>query len=208
MSYFPYGKTEINHLSSKDKKMAAFIEQTGMLKRKVTPDVFQSLVSSIIAQQVSNKAAKTVHQRLNDLAGKISPKTIRLCDQAEIQQCGMTVKKAGYILSAAEAIMTKKLNLKELPTLDDQEVITKLTALPGIGVWTAEMILLHSLLRPNIFSYNDLVIRRNLASLHKLSDMNKATFEKYRKRYSPYCSVAMIYLWHFNNLINDAVSSK
>jgi DNA-3-methyladenine glycosylase II len=195
MSFFIYGKTETDHLARRDKKMAAVIERYGMPERKVTPDLFEALVASIIAQQISSKAAATVTQRLRELCGIISPESIIRIAEREIQQCGMTLKKAGYIKSAARTILNKTIALDDFPALDDETIITQLTALPGIGRWTAEMLLLHSLQRPNVFSYDDLVIRRNLMSLHDLSVLTKSDFAKYRDLYSPYCSVAMIYLW-------------
>lgn len=205
MTYFKYGKKEMDYLSGKDKNISFLINQSGKLKRKVNPNLFEALVSSIIAQQISSKAAKTVNQRLKDLLGKITPKTICQCEETEIQQCGMTGKKAGYIKGAAEAIITKKINLKKFHSMDDDFIIAELTSLPGIGIWTAEMLLLHALQRPDVFSFDDLIIRRNLSKLHNRSVVSKAAFDRYRKRYSPHCSVAMIYLWHFNTWFDDVL---
>ncbi|NLY31532.1 MAG: DNA-3-methyladenine glycosylase 2 family protein, partial [Firmicutes bacterium] len=72
------------------------------------------------------------------------------------------------------------------------------TALPGVGVWTAEMLLIFSLNRPNILSYNDLAIRRGITNLYGLKELTRDQFEKYRARYSPYCSVASLYLWELS----------
>lgn len=185
----------MDYLSGKDKKMAGLIAEAGKLKRKLNPNLFEALVSSIIAQQISNKAAKTVNQRLKDLLGEVTPKTISLCAETEIQQCGMTGKKAGYIKGAGKAILSGQIKLEEFSSLDDASIIAQLSSLPGIGRWTAEMLLLHALERPDVFSFDDLIIRRNLSKLHNRSVVNKAAFDRYRKRYSPHCSVAMIYLW-------------
>jgi len=197
MHYFNYGQTEIAYLSRRDKAIGALIREFGMIQRKVTPDVFESLVECIIGQQISNKAAATVYQRLKEFLGKTTPAAIGQTNVIVIQQCGTTSKKAHYIKDAADAILSGKINLREFNTLDDNEIIEQLTTLPGIGQWTAEMILLHALQRPNVFSSNDLIIRRSLMSLHNLSKLDATDFEMYRKRYSPYCSVAMIYLWKY-----------
>lgn len=199
MAFFKYSKTEMDYLSAKDKRIAALIAKHGKLKRKTNPDLFHSLISSIVAQQISNKASITVSQRLNNLVGVVSPETINLQSHSAIQQCGMTGKKATYIKNAAEAILSGKIKLDEFQSYDDNAIIAQLKSLPGIGVWTAEMLLLHSLQRPNIFSFDDLIIRRNLSKLHNRSIVNKAAFDRYRKRYSPYCSVAMIYLWQMES---------
>lgn len=199
MSHFIYGQAETDHLSRKDKKMGALIRQYGMLKRKVTPDLFEALVSSIIAQQISSKAATTVTQRLTALIGKITPESIGETDALKIQECGMTHKKAGYLKASAEAVQNGTIDLPAFPAMEDKAIIKQLIALPGVGRWTAEMLLLHSLQRPDVFSYDDLAIRRGLMSLHNLSVFTKADFEKFRKRYSPHCSVAMIYLWKYSS---------
>lgn len=204
MEYFQYGKEEIQHLSRCDPNMATVIRKLGMLQRKVTPDIFQALTECIIGQQISSKAAATVNQRLRDLCVTVVPEVISQFSASEIQRCGMTMKKAGYIQDAAGAFVNGDIDPKVLGEMDDESVIRKLTALPGIGRWTAEMLLLHSLQRPNVFSLSDLIIRRNLMALHGLSEMRKAAFEKFRELYSPYCSVAMIYLWKYD--VPDPVS--
>jgi 3-methyladenine DNA glycosylase/8-oxoguanine DNA glycosylase len=195
MTYFKYGKKEMDYLSDKDKRMAALIAEHGKIKRRINPDLFDSLISSIVAQQISSKAATTVNQRLKALTGIVSPKTIDHCSHSEIQQCGMTGKKASYIKNAAEAILSGKIVLDDFDAYEDDKIISQLKSLPGIGVWTAEMLLLHSFQRPNVFSFDDLIIRRNLSKLHHRSIVNRAEFDRYRKRYSPFGSVAMIYLW-------------
>ena len=195
MPYFEYGPKEIDHLKKKDKKLGAAIDQIGFIKRETKPDVFWAIVDSIISQQISSKAADTVLDRLCKLIGDITPDNIAAAEMNRIQQCGMTMKKAGYIKNLAEAVLTHSLNLDELRVLPDAEVIKKLVGLDGIGVWTAEMLLLFSLCRPDVVSFGDLAIRRGMMNLYGLKDLPKAKFEYYKKRYSPYGSVASLYLW-------------
>jgi DNA-3-methyladenine glycosylase II len=197
MQYFSYSQTETDHLSRRDDKMAGLITEYGMLQRPVIPDLFEALVVSILSQQVSSKAAVTIRQRLADCCGEITPHKIEGTDQRKIQQCGMTMKKAGYLKAAAHAVLSGALSLQDLEALDDDTVIGKLIMLPGIGRWTAEMLLLHSLQRPNVFSYDDLVIRKSLIFLHHLSAFGRAEFEYFKNLYAPYCSIAMIYLWKY-----------
>jgi DNA-3-methyladenine glycosylase II len=200
MPHFEYGPKEIDHLKKKDKKLGAAIERIGFIKRETKPDVFGAMVDSIISQQISGKAADTVLDRLCGLIGDITPAHVAATETDRIQQCGMTMKKAVYIKNLADAVLTRALDLEELRLLPDAAVIKKLVGLDGIGVWTAEMLLLFSLCRPDVVSYGDLAIRRGMMKLYGLKELPKAKFERYRKRYSPYGSVASLYLWQVSVL--------
>lgn len=195
MPYFEYGPKEIEHLKKKDKKLGAAIDRIGLIERETKPDVFLAIVDSIVSQQISSKAADTVLERLCRLLGDVTAARIAVTEIGRIQACGMTMKKAGYIKNIADKVLSGELALDELPTLPDDEVIKRLVSLDGIGVWTAEMLLLFALGRPNVVSYGDLAIRRGMMNLYGLKDLPKAKFERYRKRYSPYGSVASLYLW-------------
>lgn len=195
MKYYNYGKNEIEYLKKMDPVLGAEIDRIGFIKRQVDSDIFASLISSIISQQISTKAALTVKQRLLELVGEITPENIINIEVETIQKCGMSMRKADYIKSSAEAVYTKSIDIENLNRLTDEEVIKELIKLKGIGEWTAEMMLIHSLERPDILSYKDLGIRRGMMRLYSLEDISKDKFEVYRKRYSPYCTVASIYLW-------------
>lgn len=195
MQIFEYGQREMDYLKSKDKKLGDAIDRIGMIKRSIIPDPFTAIVSSVVGQQISSKAADTVWNRLIGLIGDITPESIAQAELSEIQACGMTVRKAGYIKGIAEAAVSGKVDFNELHTLTDQEIIKKLSALHGVGVWTAEMLLIFSLCRPDVVSYRDLAICRGMMNLYGLKELPKEKFERYRKRYSPYGSVASLYLW-------------
>lgn len=194
--HFQYGETEINTLKKCDKRLAELIERMGKIKRLLTPDLFTALVKNIIEQQISVSAAITVNQRLLELCeGIYTPERIAKLSEQEIQQCGMTMRKAGYIIGIAEAVISGKLNLNKIPNMTDKEVIDTLIQLKGIGVWTAEMLLISSLNRPDILSWGDLAIQRWIMRLYRHKTLDKTRFERYRKRYSPYGSTASLYLW-------------
>lgn len=195
MESFKYGSTEIDYLKKKDKKLAEAINRIGMIEREVTPDLFTALISSIVAQQISSKAADTVWNRLVSKLGSITPEIICNTSAEEIQQCGLTMKKAGYIKGIAEAVINGELKIEELDKLSNEEVIKCLSALNGIGVWTAEMLMIFSMQRADVLSYGDLAIRRGIMMLYHHKTLDKERFERYRKRYSPYGSVASLYLW-------------
>ena len=199
MEFFKYGETEINYLKSACGKLASVINRAGMLRRKVEPEVFKALVSSIVSQQISTKAAETVFTRLEQLVGEMTAEAILARTDDEIKGCGLSYRKVGYIKGICEAVRCGELDLEGLREMSDDEVIAELVKLPGIGVWSAEMFLIFSLLRPDVLSYGDLVIRKGIMKLYDLDDISKKDFEVYRKMYSPYGTVASIYLWDLAN---------
>jgi 3-methyladenine DNA glycosylase/8-oxoguanine DNA glycosylase len=199
MKVFRYGHTEIEHLRGRDKKLGGAIDEIGMIEREVTPDIFTALVSSVVSQQISAKAAVTVRNRILDRFGAITPDVISSAGIGEIQECGLSTRKAGYIKGIGEAVTEGRLDLSELRELPDGEVIAQLSALKGVGTWTAEMILIFSMERPDILSWDDLAIRRGMMNLYGKKTLEKEQFERFRKRYSPFGSVASLYLWEISH---------
>ena len=195
MQVFKYGQKEIEFLKKRDKKLGEAIDRIGIIERKIIPDCFPALISSIVSQQISSKAAETIWNRLCRLLGEITPESISKTDLSEIQSCGMSVRKAGYIKGIADAAISGTVDFNTLHTLSDDEIIKKLSSLNGVGVWTAEMLLIFSLCRPDVVSYKDLAICRGMMNLYGHKELSKERFETYRKRYSPYGSVASLYLW-------------
>lgn len=193
--YFLYGPKEMEYLSRADNTLGKEIERLGYIQREVIPNLFEALLHSIVAQQISTKAASTVWGRMQErcltiTADVIAPKSIE-----EIAQCGMSTRKATYISDLAMRVARKELDLEELTSLSDGDVIKKLSSLRGIGVWTAEMLLLNSMKRPDVLSFGDIAIKRAMMKLYGLAEINKEQFDAYRRRYAPYGSVASIYLW-------------
>jgi 3-methyladenine DNA glycosylase/8-oxoguanine DNA glycosylase len=196
--YFEYGEAELVHLRKKDKELGAVIDHMGIIKRRINPDLFSALVESVVGQQISNKAAATVCGRLDALC-EMDASRLHSLSIEEIQSCGMSMRKAAYIKNIADAAVNKIINFDELPQKSDEEIIASLTAIKGIGVWTAEMLLIFSLMRPNVVSYGDLAIRRGMIQLYGLKELSKEQFARYAKRYSPYGSVASLYLWEMSH---------
>ncbi len=194
-AYFSYNEKEIAYLKSKDKKLAAIIEQVGRIERAVDDDLFSSVVHHIIGQQISIKAQKTIWTKLNIELGGISPNTLLACGRERLQAFGTTWKKADYILDFAQKVQYGQFDIESVTAMTDEEAIATLSSLKGVGVWTAEMILLFCLQRPNIFSYGDLAIQRGIRMVYHHKELPKERFERYRKRLSPYCSIASLYFW-------------
>lgn len=193
--YFQYGETEINYLKRKDKKLAWAIEQIGHIERRLDVDLFASVVRHIVGQQISSKAQATVWARLEAKLITVTPMVIYAASADELQALGMSLRKAEYIKDFARKIINGEFDLQVVEHMSDAEAILALSSLKGIGRWTAEMILLFCLQRPDILSYDDLAIQRGLRMLYHHRKITRELFNKYQKRYSPYGSTAAIYLW-------------
>jgi len=195
MPRFEYGQAELDHLRRKDKRLGRVIDSAGMLSAEMNPDLFTALVSSVVGQQISGKAAATVWNRVVERFGEITPSRLDRASLEDIQSCGMSFRKAEYVKGIAEACAHGGLDLEGLKELPDQEVVKALVSLKGIGPWTAEMMLIFSLGRKDVVSWGDLAIRRGMMSLYGLESMTRQEFDRYRSRYTPYGSVASLYIW-------------
>jgi len=195
MAIFEYDQSSIDYLQKKDKKLGAAIERIGRVERQVIPDLFTALVHSIVGQQISKQAAATVWNRVQEYFGEITPARVAIASSEEIQQLGMSLRKATYIKGVAEAALEGSLDLDRLNSLPDGEIIKRLSSLHGVGVWTAEMMLIFSMQRPDVVSWGDHAIRKGMMNLYGLTELTRGQFDKHRKRYSPYGTVASLYLW-------------
>lgn len=193
--YFEYGIKEIEFLKGHDKLLGTAIDRIGHIYREVDDDLFTSVVHHIIGQQISTRAQATIWRRLGDSVGKVSADAICSLGSTELQKLGMTFKKAEYIIDFAEKVKNKEFDIDALDTLTDAEVIKALSALKGIGVWTAEMIMTFCMQRPDVVSFGDLAIHRGMRMLYHHRSIDRKRFAKYAKRYSPYGAVASLYLW-------------
>jgi DNA-3-methyladenine glycosylase II len=189
-----YGDTEVAYLKVRDQRLGAAIDAIGPIRREVHPDFFPALVNAIVGQQISSKAQATIWKRMKDGFGEITPQAILGCTEAELQKYGITFKKASYIRGAAERVADGRLDVEALRLKSDEEVRKELIQVEGVGVWTAEMLMLFSMRRPDILSYGDLAILRGMRMLYHHKKIDRPLFEKYRRRYSPHGSVVSLYL--------------
>lgn len=195
MMYFEYGEKELAYLRGKDKKLAEVIDKVGHVYRQADTDLFSSVVHHIIGQQISTKAQATIWERMQDGFGEVNAENILSAGIPKLQSFGMTFRKAEYISDFAKKVADGDFDLCGIESKSDEEAICELTSLKGIGVWTAEMILLFCMQRQDIFSYDDLAIQRGLRMIYHHRKIDRKLFEKYRRRFSPYCSTASIYIW-------------
>ena len=193
--YFEYGDKELEYLKNRDKKLAEVIDKIGHIDRTVDDDLFSAVVHHIIGQQISTKAQESIWKKMNEELGAVNADTLLSLGRDRLQQFGTTFRKTDYILDFAGKVKKDEFDLERIHTMSDEEVITQLSSLKGIGVWTAEMLLLFCLQRPNVLSYGDLAILRGMRMVYHHRKIDRKLFEKYRRRLSPYCSVASLYFW-------------
>lgn len=192
---FAYGETETRFLTEQDPVLGAAIARIGHIERAIIPDLFAALINSIAGQQISGKALATVWARLCDRLGEMTPESVLDAGEDGLRACGLSGRKAGYMLAAARAVQDGTLPIHSLVDKTDEEVIKILTALPGVGRWTAEMLLIFSLERPDVLAFDDFGIRKGLCRLYGLEEITRTQFAIYRARYTPYATVAGLYLW-------------
>ena len=193
--YFKYDDQALLYLKSKDQTLGEVIDKIGHIDRGVDTDLFSSVVHHIIGQQISTKAQATIWQRISENLSVLNADSIIAAGVEKLQSFGMTFRKAEYITDFAVKIKNGTFDLEGIWHKSDEEAIAALRSLKGIGVWTAEMILLFCMQRQNIFSFDDLAIQRGLRMVYHHRNIDRKLFEKYRRRFSPYCSVASLYLW-------------
>ena len=193
--YFAYGAEETDYLARKDKRLASVIERVGPIRREVRPDLFDALMHAIVGQQIATKAQQTVWNRLVQSLGEVTPATVDRMEAEALQRLGLSFRKVGYMKGAARKALLGELDVEALRHMDDASVCAALCQLEGVGVWTAEMLMLFSLQRPDVFSFGDLAIHRGLRMVYRHKVVSRERFEVYRRRFSPCGSVASLYLW-------------
>lgn len=193
--YFEYSTAEIDYLRAADPQLGAVIDRVGHIERPVIPDSFEALVHSIVGQQIATKAQATIWERMRTSLAPIAPAHFVSLPVRTIQACGITMLKAQRIHDIAARIESGGFRLEEIRRMDDETACEHLMTLPGVGRWTAEMILLFSLQRPDVLSATDLGIQRGLRMVHHHRRITPQLFARYRRRYSPCNSVASLYLW-------------
>jgi|TARA_S200000501_G_scaffold331108_1_gene332884 DNA-3-methyladenine glycosylase II len=201
MSKVPkYWNTAKKSLSKKDKVMKLLINkysgpsETILTTRK---DIFFSLCKSIIGQQISVAAANSVFLKFKKKCkNKINAKNINKLKFIQLKSCGLSKQKVKGIKSLANQTLNKTFNPKLIPKMSDEEAILYLSQLRQIGRWSAEMILLFTYNRPNIWPVQDVGLLRAISKNYKKKYLPPEKFvNALKKRFSPYCSVATWYLW-------------
>ena len=149
---------------------------------------------------LSNKVADIIQTRFEKLLGDVTPQNVLRIDDDEIRKCGISYSKINYIKGFARMVLNGEIDLASIYDMSDEEIIKYLTKIKGVGKWTAEMIATFSLGRLNIFSFDDVALRAGIMKVHtEFKSLSKTRFERLKKLYSPYCTVAAIYYYHVND---------
>jgi DNA-3-methyladenine glycosylase II len=189
----------IHYLSQKDSKLASIIQSIGTYSRKTNVNPFESLLQSIISQQLSGKAAKAIYIRFIDYYNKILPtpqQIISTPNEILRIQIGLSYKKIEYIKELSSRISNGKLDFSSLINNSDEEIIAELVKVKGIGRWTAEMFLIFCLEREDVIPLGDLGVRKAMQRLYNLPQLpDQSSMLTISLPWRPYRSIATWYLW-------------
>jgi len=187
----------IRHLRKSDPVLAGIIDRVGDYRIEFREPDFETLVKSIVYQQLSGRVANVIFGRLASAAGgKITPANILKLRTARMRKAGLSGQKTEYIRDLARHARDGRVRFEELAELADEEVMAKLTAVKGIGVWTVHMFLIFALRRHDVLPTGDLGIRNAIRQAYGLEALPLAgEIEAMAERWRPFCTVASWYLW-------------
>ena len=190
-------KEAIVHLRAADPVMRAIIDQVGAYQIQFRDPDFETLVKSIVYQQLSGRVAGVIFGRVTDAAGgRLTPEGILKLRPVRMRTLGLSGQKTAYIRDLARHTRDGRVVFEELARLPDEAVIERLTEVKGIGVWTAHMFLIFALRRPNVLPTGDLGIRNAIRKAYGLLELPKpAEMETLSEPWRPYRTVASWYLW-------------
>lgn len=176
--------------------MNGIVREVGPCEMKTKRHRFKTLVSSIVSQQISGAAARTIWGRLENAAGTITPASLSAFDIDELRALGVSRQKATYILDLSQKTLDGEVKFQRFVRMSDEEIIEQLIQIKGIGKWTAQMFLMFSLARPDVLPVDDLGIKTAIMKnyrLRKLPDAKK--IQKLATPWRPYATIASWYLW-------------
>jgi DNA-3-methyladenine glycosylase II len=188
----------LNHLKKADPVLAAIIDRVGPYKIQYREPVFQTLVRSIVYQQLHGKAASTIFGRLHAAAkaDPLTPESILKLRPARMRALGLSSQKMTYIRELARLTRKGEVDFERCASLEDIAVVEHLTKVKGVGVWTVHMFLIFALRRHDILPTGDLGVRAAMKKAYGLAELPKPEeMEKIAAAWRPYCSVACWYLW-------------
>jgi len=187
----------ILHLKQSDPILSEIIDRVGEYAIRFREPDFETLVKSIVFQQLSGRVAGVIFERVAKAAGgKVTPENILKMRASRMRALGLSTQKTAYIRDLARHTRDGNVVFEELHTLGDQEVIERLTQVKGIGVWTVHMFLIFALQRLDVLPTGDLGIRNAIRKAYGLAELpSPAEMERLADGWRPYCTVASWYLW-------------
>ena len=188
----------LRHLRKKDTVLANVIKTVGPFTLKKIPGGFEVVVRSILSQQISTAAAATIRKRLEALLpdGKIVPESLSQLTDEQLQSAGLSNQKRTYVRDLTEKTLDGTINFRRIARQSDNDAIAELIQVKGIGRWTAQMYLMFSLGRLDVFAPDDLGLQNAIKALYEIPEKPKRThFETVAEVWAPYRSIASWYLW-------------
>jgi DNA-3-methyladenine glycosylase II len=192
-----------HHFRRHDPTLHAVIRRAGPFTLRPQRDRFQMLVRSIVSQQISTSAARTIYGRLETAAGPrgIKPDSLASLDAEQLRTVGLSRQKASYISDLAQKVSSNEVRLSRFGHMDDEDVIAELVQVKGIGRWTAQMFLIFALGRQDVFPIDDLGVRTAIDKLYGFTGkQSKDEYLEIGRRWSPHATVGSWYCWRFLDL--------
>jgi len=183
-------------IATKDKDLKAIIKEYGYPPVWIRPNSFETLVLTILEQQVSLASAYSAYKKLKERI-KLTPQNLAKLTDEELRSCYLSRQKIVYTKGLANAILDKKIQLKKFEKLPDNVIRTELKALKGIGDWTVDIYLLHALRRADIFPLGDLALVNSMKMVKQLSSATRDELLELSKKWKPYRSIATMLFWHY-----------
>ena len=184
------------HLMKKDRVMNRLIPQFGDSRLQTRGDAFVTLARSIVGQQISVKAAQTIWDRFALLPKKLTPANVLKLKVDDMRAAGLSVRKVEYLVDLSLHFDNGAVHVKAWEAMDDEAIIDELTAIRGIGRWTAEMFLIFHLMRPNILPLDDVGLIKGISKSYFSGEVvSRSDAREVAAAWAPYCSVATWYIW-------------
>ena len=194
--HYDLDNEKVKYLITTDDKLGKLIKYINKTELIIEEDGFKCIVKYIIGQQISDKARETIWQRVCAILKNITPENILAINDNELRKVGLSERKINYIKILASAVISEDINFYDFKELTNEEIIKKLTALKGIGQWTAEMYLIFSLGRENVLSKGDGTIRRTIQWMYDLEKLpSSEILLKYFSNWTQYATIVSSYLW-------------
>lgn len=186
----------VEHLLAADPVLAGVIERIGPCRMTYRPPAFETLLRSILYQQVSGAAALTVLKRLQAMLGELTPERVMAYPPEQLRAAGLSGQKTSYLRNLAEKTLSGEVRFQDLPAMPDDAVIAHLIQVKGIGIWTAQMFLMFALKRPDVLPTGDLGIRSAMKREYRMRTLPKPErMIRVARPWRPYASIASWYLW-------------